>query len=125
MSFYEHYDLQDSSLHLVSDFFNSLLDYPAELFCEDIDGLLTNGGAGTDYNECKLFTHESAQKYEPIVPEGQVRFGIEIVDEEVFVPYEDFLKYLRMACEVHIRRHPEDEPKLIALFESKGLKLRL
>lgn len=123
MSAFEHFDLQDENLFLVSDFFNSLLSGSAMFFYEDIEGLLTHGGAGTEYGDCKVSTPER-MKYDPFVPEGFVRFGLEILDREIFVPYEDFLKYLRMACEVHIQRHPEDEAKLIALFQSKGLKLR-
>ena len=119
-SLYEKFDLYDDSLDAVSSFFDSLSE---SKFCRDIDLLLTDRGLGLHETTC-FIAYPEPPGFDPSLPAGYVRFAIDIIDAESIITYEDFLEYLRQACEGYIARHPQDEAKLVAVLQKHDIALR-
>lgn len=117
MELYPKFKLEGERLRPIRIFFNSLSESE---FLRDIACLLDGVGLGINEAICEF--HDPRDVWDE--PFEGVRFRISVTEEEIILTHDDFLKYLRLACEGYLQRHPADEAKLIALFHSKGLKLR-
>lgn len=106
---FKNIDEIDVSLSPMINFFDNLQD---SKFMEAMSLFSKDWGFGNEYHICSFASSWHPQE------EGYFESGVQFVDatgndeKSVIVDYSTFYKYLSVACEDYLSRHPQDRNKV-------------